>query len=112
MCFFAARRSCIIRAVPVITVINDPEIAATRNATPTGVLHCQAKKWMVVPSRFWVMKINSTIRVSEPPISAHHAAAVLVNATGDSGPPVAAVEPWLSGGVWSGPSVVVGAGGL
>ena len=71
MCFFAARRSCIIRAVPVITVINDPEIAATRNATPTGVLHCQAKKWMVVPSRFWVMKINSTIRVSEPPISAH-----------------------------------------
>src|ERR1700730_6240243 len=111
MCFFAARRSCIIRAAPVITVINDPEIAATRNAIPTGVFHCQPKKWMVDSPRFWVIKINSTINVSEPAISAHHAAAVLVNGPGDSGPPVAGFEPLVSGGVCSGSSMGLGSGG-
>ena len=69
MCFFAARRSCIIRAVPVITVINDPEIAATRNATPTGVLHCQAKKWMVVsqlPGRIRYLSLLAWCRDIRP----------------------------------------------
>src|ERR1700756_3220717 len=70
-----------MRPAPVATVINDPQIAATRNAPPTGAFQCQPRKWMVVVSRFCAMNTNSTMRTSVPTISAHHAAAVRVNGT-------------------------------
>src|ERR1700756_4917889 len=70
-----------MRPAPVATVINDPQIAATRNAPPTGAFQCQPKKWMVVVSRFCPMNTSSTMRTSVPTISAHHAAAVFVNGT-------------------------------
>ena len=83
--FFAARRSWKIRAVPASTVSSPPHTAASRIATPNGRLQCQPKKWNVIESVFWVMKINNTIRIRKPAINADHSAAARVNLTAVSG---------------------------
>ena len=74
-----------MRAVPTATVSRPPHTAANRIPTPTGRFHSQPKKLMVVESVFCMMNTNSTIRITNPVISADHSAAARVNFTADSG---------------------------
>src|ERR1700733_411797 len=100
----AARRSWKIRAVPAITVISPPQMAANRIATPSGRFQCQPRKAKFADVVFWVTKVSSTIRISMPTGRAVHAAAARVNLT-DSGV-VVGVSPdggtCADGGVASG----------
>jgi hypothetical protein len=58
---------------------------ADRIATPTGRFHSQPKKLMLVELVFCMMNTSSTIRITNPVISADHSAAARVNFTADSG---------------------------
>ena len=71
--------------MPTATVSSPPHTAANRIATPSGKFQCQPKKSNFVESVFCMMKINSTIRIRNPMISADHNAAARVKLTADSG---------------------------
>src|SRR6185503_14553283 len=62
-----------------------PATAANRIPTPNGRLHCQARNVICVDTVFCAMKINSTMRIRKPTISATHNAAARVNLTADWG---------------------------
>src|SRR5271156_4411576 len=74
-----------MRAVPASTVTSPPHIAASSSCTPSGRVQCQLRKVTGASDRFWVMKINNTIRIRKPAINDDHTLAVRVNLTAVSG---------------------------
>ena len=74
-----------MRAVPASTVTRPPQIAAMSNCTPNGRVQCQPKKVTGASVKFWVMKINNTVRIRKPTINDDHTLAVRVNLTAVSG---------------------------
>ena len=75
MFFLAARRSCIIRAAPISTVVVAPATADSKYPTPTGRLQSKNRKWTAMELVFCATKISRMIRITRPTTSAHHAAA-------------------------------------
>ena len=67
------------------TVINAPHTADAKKDTPSGACHSNPRKRMSIDSVFCALNTNNTMRNRLPTITAHHAAAMRVNLTADSG---------------------------